>query len=302
MLQQTRVETVIGYFDRFLHRFPDVETLAGADLDDVLAVWSGLGYYARARNLHAAAIRICAEFDGCVPEDPEALNLLPGIGRSTAAAIVAQAHDRRAVILDGNVKRVLARHAGINGWPGSPAVEKQLWSEAEARTPPDRVADYTQAIMDLGAKLCTPRSPDCPGCPVAHDCHAFQHGRQDELPTARPARTLPERSGQFLIARDDQGRVLLRRRPPVGVWGGLWCLPESGELEVRWVESLPVPRPIRHVFTHFALTMSFEHGRTAAPDQNIGDNPDLRWFAIEDALQSGLPRPVQRLLGSLGNS
>jgi len=299
MLQQTRVETVVGYFDRFLQRFPDLETLADADLDDVLALWSGLGYYARARNLHAAAIRIRDEFDGRLPEDEEILSRLPGIGRSTAAAIVAQGFDRRAVILDGNVKRVLARHAGVTGWPGAPAVEKQLWHEAEMRTPAGGAADYTQAIMDLGAMVCKPAAPDCAQCPLSEDCRAFLHHRQDELPTPGPKRKLPERRAIFQIARDEQNRVLLRRRPPAGIWGGLWCLPEAGELSIAWCESLPAPRAIRHVFTHFALTMNFEHGRIQAPDAAIADDPDLRWFDIATALQSGLPRPIHRLLTDL---
>ncbi|MDT8449894.1 MAG: A/G-specific adenine glycosylase [Wenzhouxiangellaceae bacterium] len=297
MLQQTRVETVVGYFDRFMQRFPDIDALASAELDDVLAMWSGLGYYARARNLHAAAQAVGDEFGGEFPDDVETLTRLPGIGRSTAAAIVAQAFDRRAVILDGNVKRVLARHAGVVGWPGAPAVEKQLWREAESRTPAARAADYAQAVMDLGATVCMPRSPGCGRCPVAADCTACKTRKQDELPTPRPARALPERGSRFTIARDDEGRVLLVRRPPAGIWGGLWCLPEAGTRAIGLAEARPAPRPIRHVFTHFALTMSFDHGRIA--DAAAVADDDCRWFTLYEALSAGLPQPVRKVLKDL---
>ena len=299
MLQQTQVETVVGYFDRFMARFPDLEALAQADLDDVLALWSGLGYYARARNLHATARRIDQGFDGEFPSDEDALSELPGIGRSTAAAIVAQAFDRRAVILDGNVKRVLARHAGVSGWPGAPAVERDLWHEADRRTPDQRAAEYTQAIMDLGAIVCRRSSPACGDCPVATDCVALSRNLQHELPTPRPKRALPERASRFLIARDESDRVLLVRRPPNGVWGGLWCLPESGEIDFETVESLPAPHSLRHVFTHFALHMSFDHARVDATPRHAGESGDLEWFALDRALGSGLPQPVRKVLSTL---
>lgn len=297
MLQQTRVETVREYFERFMARFPDLHALAGASLDDVLAVWSGLGYYARARNLHRAAKRLRDEHGGRFPASPEQLAALPGIGRSTAAAIVAQAFDRRAVILDGNVKRVIARHAAITGWPGAPAVERELWKAAGSRTPPDRAAAYTQAVMDLGASVCVRRNPRCGDCPVAGDCRARRAGRQDELPTPRPTRALPERAQRYLIARDAQGRVLLERRPPTGIWGGLWCLPETGGAP-RSGHALPAPRPLRHVFTHFALAMSFEHVRVeSAPDAVLDDA--RRWFTLDQALAAGLPQPIRKVLSQL---
>ena len=301
MLQQTQVETVIGYFDRFMQRFPDLQSLAGAELDDVLALWSGLGYYARARNLHAAAHQVTESLDGVLPADPDVLVQLPGIGRSTAAAIVAQAFDSRAVILDGNVKRLLARHVGITGWPGAPAVERELWREADRRTPDRRVADYTQAIMDLGATVCRRRSPACDACPVAADCVAAARNLQHELPTPRPKRELPERASRFLIARDEANRVLLLRRPPSGVWGGLWCLPESGEIAFKTVESLPAPRGLRHVFTHFALHMTFDHARVDTTAMHVGDGEgaSLEWFALERALAAGLPQPVRKVLSTL---
>jgi len=299
MLQQTRVETVVGYFERFIKRFPDVEALATAELDEVLALWSGLGYYARARNLHAAARKVVEEFAGRLPEDEPTLEQLPGIGRSTAAAILAQAFGQRAVILDGNVKRVLARHAAIQGWPGAPAVERDLWRAADARTPAERAADYTQAIMDLGATLCRRRDPACQACPVAADCLAFQRNLQHELPTPRPARKLPERASRFLIARDGSDRLLLVRRPPSGIWGGLWCLPEAGELDVETLEALPGPHAIRHVFTHFALHMSFEHVRVVEASTLIADASDHEWFSLEQALATGLPQPVRKVLKDL---
>ena len=299
MLQQTQVETVIGYFDRFMRRFPDVDALALAELDDVLSLWSGLGYYARARNLHAAARQVREHFAGALPADPDVLVQLPGIGRSTAAAIVAQAFDQRAVILDGNVKRVLARHAGISGWPGAPAVERELWREADSRTPDRRAADYTQAIMDLGAIVCRRRSPVCDACPVGADCLASARNLQHELPTPRPKRALPERASRFVIARDKSNRVLLVRRPPSGIWGGLWCLPEAGDIEFDVVELLPAPRTLRHVFTHFALHMSFDHARVDATPANVGEGVSLEWFALDRALGAGLPQPVRKVLQNL---
>ena len=299
MLQQTRVETVIGYFGRFMQRFPDLEALAAAELDDVLALWSGLGYYARARNLHSAAREVREKFDGALPSDQDLLVQLPGIGRSTAAAIVAQAFDRRAVILDGNVKRVLARHAGVSGWPGAPAVERELWREAERRTPDRGVAHYTQAIMDLGATICRRSSPVCDACPVAADCVALARNLQHELPTPRPKRELPERVSRFLIARDDADRVLLVRRPPSGIWGGLWCLPEAGDIEFEAIESLPAPHSFRHVFTHFALHMSFDHARVDASPTQAEEGGSLEWFVLDRALAAGLPQPVRRVLSTL---
>ena len=226
MLQQTRVPTVLRYFPGFMERFPDVAVLAEAPLDDVLHLWSGLGYYARARNLHRAASVVRDAHDGRMPDQREALEALPGIGRSTAGAILALAHGQRHAILDGNVKRVLARYHLVEGWPGRSAVLDRLWGLAESHTPRRRVAAYTQAIMDLGATVCTRSRPLCRACPLAESCGALSHGRTAELPSPRPKPTLPERTTAFLILRDSHGRVLLERRPPSGVWGGLWSFPE----------------------------------------------------------------------------
>ncbi|MDN5924371.1 MAG: A/G-specific adenine glycosylase, partial [Xanthomonadales bacterium] len=218
MLQQTQVQTVVPYFQRFMARFPDLPSLAAADEDDVLALWSGLGYYRRARFLHTAA-RICVgQYAGELPRTLEALMALPGIGRSTAGAILAQAHGQRCAILDGNVKRVLTRHAGVHGWPGDAAVEKRLWLLAEQNTPTRKVVDYTQAIMDLGATVCTRTQPRCDVCPLHEDCVAKRDGLTDTLPQRKARKPLPSRHTHMLLLVDHQGRVLLRQRDGHSVW------------------------------------------------------------------------------------
>lgn len=303
MLQQTQVSTVIDYFQRFMARFPSLPDLAAAELDEVLALWSGLGYYARARNLHQCA-RICFDqYGGELPDHPEALEALPGIGRSTAHAILAQAWNRRAAILDGNVKRVLARHAGIDGWPGRSGVLRQLWQEAEARTPDEHAADYTQAIMDLGAGLCTPRRPACLLCPVHADCRARIEDRSDELPGKKPPRVRPRRETTLLIIRDRAGRILLERRPPSGIWGGLWCLPSSQgsaspgqpQAVTSTAELLP---PLTHQFTHFILTINFTF-ISQTHEVTTTNNSGMRWFSLNEALAAGLPRPIRTALERL---
>lgn len=300
MLQQTRVGTVIPYFERFMAAFPDLESLAKADIDEVLTQWSGLGYYARGRNLHAAAIRCLEQHDGTLPDDGEALEALPGIGRSTANAILAQAFDRRAPILDGNVKRVLARHAGIEGWPGRSAVLRRLWAEAEARTPPDHAADYTQAIMDLGATVCTPRNPECGACPVAADCVARLRDRVDSLPTPKPKRNRPQRHTTLLIVENDAGEILLERRPPAGIWGGLWSLPEAGQFSTMPVTaSLEALDPVRHGFTHFLLDIEFKRIHVNQDVITIGDQERRLWLEPEQALAYGLPQPIRRVIEQL---
>lgn len=302
MLQQTQVVTVIGYFERFMARFPSLPELAAAELDEVLALWSGLGYYARARNLHACA-HICAErHGGDLPDDAEALQALPGIGRSTAHAILAQAWNRRAPILDGNVKRVLARHAGVEGWPGQSTVLAALWQHADQRTPPDRAADYTQAIMDLGAGICTPRKPACLLCPVAADCVARAENRIAKLPSRKPRKPRPQRETTLLIRRDQAGRVLLQRRPPSGIWGGLWCLPEIDEQRTGQgfdpAHDQPGIAPILHQFTHFSLTIHFRIERHATEIISVNDSEE-RWFELDEALGVGLPQPIRSVLSQL---
>ena len=299
MLQQTQVSTVIGYFDRFMAAFPTLEALASAPVDDVLALWSGLGYYARARNLHKAA-QICMEqHRGALPNNPEALQQLPGIGRSTANAIVAQAHNRRAVILDGNVKRVLTRYRGIDGWPGKPAVEKTLWKVAEALTPTKRASDYTQAIMDLGAMVCTRHRPTCGECPVANDCRAFGERKTDQWPTPRPKSQKQRIEMTLAVCLNTNQEILLEKRPANGIWGGLWCLPMAEALPEF---SNPRPGPelegMRHELTHRTLEIAFESVWIDG-DDDIPPTNQWRWMDLTDVLALGLPRPIQKALAQL---
>ena len=309
MLQQTQVQTVIPYYARFLEALPTLPDLAAADTDRVLALWSGLGYYARARNLHRAA-RVCvAEHGGELPADFEALAALPGIGRSTAGAILAQAHGHRFAILDGNVKRTLARVHGIDGWPGSSAVEKRLWEIAEASLPDARLADYTQAIMDFGATLCTRHDPGCLLCPLQDGCVARREGRVEQLPAAKPGKPLPERRTLMLLLRDDDGNVLLARRPPAGVWAGLWSLPEAGDHDgaraflaahapVDYDAGVALPL-IEHVFSHYRLHIEPLAWRLSPPPARVGDNDDVRWHPLDRLDEVGLPAPVRKLLEGL---
>ena len=309
MLQQTQVQTVIPYFQRFVRELPDLPTLAAAELDHVLALWSGLGYYARARHLHEAA-RLCMErHGGELPADFDALADLPGIGRSTAGAILAQAHGRRFAILDGNVKRTLCRYHGIDGWPGSPAVEKQLWELAEAHLPESRLADYTQAIMDFGATLCTRSDPACVLCPLQDSCVALREGRVAQLPEPKPGKPLPERRTLMLLLRDDAGQVLLTRRPATGVWSGLWSLPEASDHDearefvarharVDFETSIAL-EIIDHTFSHYRLRISPLLWTNAAATTRIGDNDDLRWQSLATLDTVGLPAPVRKLLEAL---
>jgi A/G-specific adenine glycosylase len=310
MLQQTQVATVIPYFLRFTEALPTLPALAAAPEDQVLALWSGLGYYRRARFLHRAA-QLCVErHGGELPRNFDALAALPGIGRSTAGAILAQAYGLRFAILDGNVKRVLARHHGVEGHPGVGAVEKKLWELAEAHTPPDRVADYTQAIMDLGATVCVRARPLCAACPLAETCVARREGRTALLPTPRPGKILPTRATTMLVLRDAQGRVLLQRRGPQGVWSGLWSLPEAPDHDAAWrlaqshaqLDDAQALAPFVHVFSHYRLTIEplLFDGATAHPA--IADNQTLRWCARDEWPDVGLPAPVRSLLETLHTS
>jgi len=306
MLQQTQVQVVAPYFQRFVAALPDIPTLAAAPRDDVLALWSGLGYYARARNLHAAAQLCVDRHGGELPRDLDALMALPGIGRSTAGAILAQAWGDRAPILDGNVKRVLARMHGVEGWPGLPAVEKQLWRIAAMQLPDARLADYTQAQMDFGATLCTRHDPACVLCPLQDDCVARRDGRVAELPTPKPGKPLPEREAIVLWLQDETGRVLLQRRPPVGIWAGLWSLPEHADhlAARRWFDAhlcgdydLAEPlATVPHGFTHYRLAIHPLRWRNASPRDAVGDNPDLRWVDSAQTAALGLPAPIRKLL------
>ena len=309
MLQQTQVRTVIPYFERFIAALPTLAALAAAPEDVVLALWSGLGYYSRARNLHSAARLCMARHGGELPRDVVQLAALPGIGRSTAAAILAQAHGERHAILDGNVRRVLARVHGVRGWPGSAATQRQLWQLAEMHTPARRVADYTQAVMDLGATLCVRARPACPRCPVRDACTAQREGTTAVLPEPKPRRVLPRRSIAMLVVRDAGGRVLLERRPPRGVWAGLWSLPESegsedaGErLLAHYSIEASAPRPLApfaHAFSHYHLQVAPLVFDDAVPARRVADQPHLRWADLAQLQAIGLPAPVRRLLATL---
>jgi A/G-specific adenine glycosylase len=297
---------VVGYFGRFVDALPDLPALAHAPQDTVLALWSGLGYYARARNLHAAAKRCVEQHDGDLPRDLDAMVALPGIGRSTAGAILSQAWNDPAPILDGNVKRVLCRVFGIEGWPGLPAVEKRLWAIAERLLPQTRLADWTQAQMDFGATLCTRANPACAICPLQDVCVARREGRIAELPAPKPGKTLPRREAQMLIVEDAAGRVLLHRRPPTGVWASLWSLPqhEDPDASQAWFErhldgdfasacALPA---LDHGFSHYRLRI---HPRLIAVNglrPTVGDTTELRWASRAELDAIGLPAPVRKLL------
>ena len=305
MLQQTQVRTVIPYFERFVAVLPTLAVLAEAPLDRVLGLWSGLGYYSRARNLHRAA-KLCVEqHGGELPRDFDALAALPGIGRSTAAAILAQAHDMRHAILDGNVRRVLARWHGVRGWPGATAIQRDLWRHAESHTPATRVADYTQAIMDLGATVCVRSRPLCAACPVAAGCVALRDGTTAELPTPKPSRAIPTRETSMLVVRDGSGRVLLERRPPTGIWARLWSVPEVGPgadvqevLRERYRVRTGEPAALGgfvHSFSHYHLRVT-PLMLSGEVELRVADDGDRGWFTREEITALGLPAPVRRLL------
>jgi len=309
MLQQTQARTVVPYYERFLARFPDVRTLAAAHLDEVLHLWSGLGYYARARNLHAAAGRICAEHDGELPQELERLKDLPGIGRSTAGAILALSRGQRHPILDGNVRRVLARYHAIDGWSGERQVEQRLWTLAESHTPDRDIARYTQAMMDLGATVCVRVRPSCERCPLEADCRARLLGRERELPAPRPRKQLPVRRARMLIAVNDEGAVLLEQRAPAGVWGGLWSFPELQEEETaaEWLQRRlgcrggdPLEWPVlRHTFTHFHLDIVPLLARVPAAPASVMEQPGFVWYKDDARLALGLATPVRSLIAQL---
>ena len=329
MLQQTQVATVIPFYKRFMARFPTVHALAGASQDQVLHHWSGLGYYARARNLHAAAQQIVARHDGIFPETFDAVMDLPGIGRSTAGAILALACGQRHPILDGNVKRVLTRYYALAGWPGQAEVLKDsvelvrhepswpgqaevlkvLWTLAESCTPATQIAAYTQAIMDLGATVCTRGQPACAQCPLAEDCQARQTGRQTGYPAPRPKKALPVRTVTMLLLSNERGEILLEKRPPAGIWGGLWSFPElvaAADVEdagTIWqqttgisfcrIETWPV---VRHSFTHFQLEITPLLAGVGSEATLVMEGADRVWYNTTQSTERGLAAPVKKLL------
>lgn len=309
MLQQTQVSAVIGYYDRFMQRFPTIASLAEAEQDEVMRYWSGLGYYSRARNLHHAAQTIMREHSGNFPTDFDTIQTLKGIGRSTAAAISVFAFNQRQTILDGNVKRVLARLYAIDGWPGLPDVEKRLWQLAETLLPEQGLPAYVQGLMDFGATLCTRSKPRCTDCPMQGQCLAYQQQQVAQLPASKPRKTLPEKQVTMLMILD-AGEILLERRPNQGIWGGLWSLPELSPeqiavlhvqqtlgMEVEALEVLPV---LWHTFTHFKLEI------TPQPLQLTGRRsslpPNMQWLALTDAIAAALPTPVRTLIKTLQHS
>lgn len=306
MLQQTQVSTVIPYFERFMDRFPTATALADGPLDEVLHLWSGLGYYARARNLHRAAQVVRDRHGGRFPTDFDDVVALPGIGRSTAGAILALALNQRHPILDGNVRRVLCRHRGIEGWSGEAAIEKRLWETAENLTPVEGVAEYTQAMMDLGATLCRRGRPDCEACPVRADCVSRHTGRQQDIPAPRPRRERPLRHARMLLVTDASGRVLLERRALSGIWGGLWVFPElaPGDDPERWIAarlaadiaSVGVWPEIRHGFTHFELAVTPHRVVLAGASGVVMETERWLWYNRQSPARIGKAAIVDRLL------
>ena len=311
MLQQTQVATVVPYYLRFIERLPNVDALAAATLDEVLHLWTGLGYYARARNLHRAARMVCTHYHSELPRDITLLVQLPGIGRSTAGAILALAHGEHHAMLDGNVKRVLARFHAIEGWPGALLIEKKLWALAAAHLPAARLRDYTQALMDLGATVCTRTRPACSSCPLVSDCAAHAEGRATDYPAPKPRASKPVRKITFVLLRNKQGAVLLVQRPPAGIWGGLWSLPECAhrtEQEIQhWCESdlgLSVAQverhaPLRHSFSHFHLDILPVVAELASQQPMVMETRPAVWYNITKPDARGLAAPVKRLLAKL---
>ena len=315
MLQQTQVATVIPYFERFMTRFPNTRALADASQDEVLHLWTGLGYYARARNLHKAAQIIRDDYADQFPEDFESVLALPGIGRSTAGAVLAQALNQRHVILDGNVKRVLTRLYTIEGWPGKKAIENQLWDLAESLTPNKNLTDYTQAIMDLGATVCA-RKSSCSECPVSALCKAYELDQVAAFPSKKPSKKLPVKNTHMLVLTNNKGEVLLQQRPPSGIWGGLWSLPEysedNDEIELKqWCEQklglvinhCKTQAVFRHTFSHFHLDITPIISQVKNPANHVMEGANRVWYNTQQPELLGLPAPVLKILNShLGES
>ena len=307
MLQQTQVSTVIPYYQRFMQRFPNIKSLASGPLDDVLALWSGLGYYARARYLHHAAQLIMRNYDGRFPRELDLIQQLPGIGRSTAAAIAVFAFGQRCAILDGNVKRIFTRYFGIEGYPGNLKIQNRLWNKASAILPENNVNGniemYTQALMDLGATVCTRSKPKCAICPLQKDCIALREQCVDKLPTTKSRRPLPEKETVLLLLTK-QKKILLKKRPATGIWGGLWCPPEmttctnvttycaqNYRFSIITVDDIP---PLQHSFTHFKLRIYPKLLEVVSPVDSQQNN--IMWLTLDEALAAAIPAPVRTLL------
>ncbi|ARB91959.1 A/G-specific adenine glycosylase [Legionella longbeachae] len=305
MLQQTQVQTVIPYFERFMQRFPNISDLAHAQEDDVLSLWSGLGYYSRARNLHQTAKLILQHHQGIFPNDSKLLNELPGIGPSTSAAILSQAFNKPAAILDGNVKRVLTRFFRITGYPEQSQVKKKLWELADLCMPQENCADYTQAIMDLGATCCITKNPHCSSCPLHINCLAFKHKEQHLFPTKKIKKSIPIQYQQLLVLHNEQGYIYLEKRPSPGLWGGLWCLPNISTdkcpldfIRVNYDLSGEHPQPLlafKHRFSHFHLEINALSIKTTFFGRQLSENQG-QWFAKEQLNSLGLAQPTRKIL------
>ncbi len=312
MLQQTQVKTVIPYFQRFMQHFPTLADLANAPEEIVLHLWTGLGYYARARHLHHTAKILMSEYHGQLPSTVEVLQTLPGIGRSTAGAIVAIAMQQKAAILDGNVKRVLTRVHAIEGSPTQPAIAEELWKIAEQCTPAQRTAEYTQAIMDLGATVCTRTQPKCPICPIQTHCQAHIQGRETTFPTPKSRKTIPTRATHMLIFQNHRYEVLLEKRPPTGIWGSLWSFPEcpadanihdwckkNYPCKIKKLEAWPT---FKHIFSHFQLNITPIHIQVDQWPHKVMDSSNAVWYKLHNPPARGLASPVKRLLQKLAHS
>lgn len=305
MLQQTQVKTVLPYFIRFITRFPDIQTLALAPEDDVLAHWSGLGYYSRARNLHKSAKMIQTEFQGEFPNELDTLLKLPGVGESTAAAIASLAFNKSTAILDGNVKRVLSRYFLVAGLPTDAYVKKTLWALANACMPLTRCADYSQAIMDMGATCCTSKKPDCISCPLKRNCLAYKNNVVGDYPFKKIKKSLPTKHQQFLLLHTKQNRIYLEKRPPTGIWGGLWCLPsiDANICPTQYINqtyALDTQTPkellkIKHTFSHFHLHI-LAWSLESKPRSNMVAEETGGWFDIQEIAGLGIAKPVSLII------
>ena len=301
MLQQTQVTTVIPYYQRFIERFPDVLTLAAAQSDEVLHLWTGLGYYARARNLHKTAQLVANDYAGKFPTTFNEMLALPGIGRSTAGAILAFSQQQRHAILDGNVKRVLSRFYAVQGWYGKKQVEQQLWDLADVNTPNKDVHIYTQAIMDFGATLCSRSKPNCAACPLQTDCQAFAQDRVKELPHGKPKTNKPTKQTYMLLVKNSNDEFLLQQNPPTGIWGGLWCPPQVNELNQELqinehtIETLQTLPMLKHTFSHFHLEITPVLARIKNTQDIVAEHQHL-WYKLNSPTALGLAAPVKKLL------
>ena len=314
MLQQTQVKTVIPYYRRFIKRFPQINDLSSANIDQVLYLWTGLGYYARARNLHKTARILTSQYDSQFPDTVEDLETLPGIGRSTAGAILALSLNKRAPILDGNVKRVLTRFYSIPGWPEQTKTKNQLWAIAEKNTPLKNFAQYTQAIMDLGATVCKRSKPDCCRCPLEHTCNAFTLNKVEDYPSKKPKKKpMPIKKICMYVFENEFGEVLLERRPPQGIWGSLYSFPEKRGQKDDTTSSKTIKhlnsksrssedfelKSLRHTFSHFHLDIQPTLLKVSKRELEIDDSARWVWYSLNNPSELGLAAPVKNLLSTL---